>query len=580
MNFPRKKIVILLLILFSFLPLSTFHFLPSIYNPVHADELDELSKQISDLTRSLEMSRAATRPLEFQLSTLTKKLNDIAQRVLAIEQDLVIKRKQIDKGYENLAVQEKKFNKAVRDFYIKSHYNFPFLVLLSQSSATDVTRILAYQKKAADEDKRIITNLAITVADLEQKEATLASEEEKLSGIKEQLAKEAAFLDQEVKGAKAYQSTLSSKIAQLSARQQQILAEKLGSLNLPTSLGGGILSCTDDRKLDPGFAPALAFYTYGIPHRIGMNQYGALGRSQAGQSHEDILRAYFDNFGFETRGNTNIKVQGYGEMPLETYLLGIYEMPESWPLEALKAQVIAARSYALSYTDNGAKEICTTQSCQVYKQPPKSGAWKTAVEQTAGKVMVSSGQVVTAWYASTAGGYTFKSSDVGWSDRAWTKRLRDTTSDVGSFSDLQSKAYDKESPCFYAAQGFRKEYGKSAWLKPTEVADIVNSILLARADSSVKNHLYQPDESNPEGGETWNEDRVRQELKSRGQTPFGSISGVSVSTDFGAGKTNQITLSGDAGSTTFDGSEFKDWFNLRAPANIQIVGPLYNVERR
>ncbi|KKU34644.1 MAG: hypothetical protein UX50_C0015G0016, partial [Candidatus Beckwithbacteria bacterium GW2011_GWA1_46_30] len=38
----------------------------------------------------------------------------------------------------------------------------------------------------------------------------------------------------------------------------------------------------------------------------------------------------------------------------------------------------------------------------------------------------------------------------------------------------------------------------------------------------------------------------------------------------------QVTVDGVA----FTGSEFKDWFNLRAPANIQIVGPLYNVERR
>ena len=59
-------------------------------------------------------------------------------------------------------------------------------------------------------------------------------------------------------------------------------------------------------------------------------------------------------------------------MSLEKYLLGIYEMPESWPMEALKAQVIAARSYALAYTNNGSGEICATESCQVYHQPEKT----------------------------------------------------------------------------------------------------------------------------------------------------------------------------------------------------------------
>jgi len=401
---------------------------------------------------------------------------------------------------------------------------------------------------------------------LEKNQVSLASAKKELDG-------RVGFLGKEVAKVESY-------IASLSAKQEQFLAQKLGSLNLPTSLGAGPLYCTDDRNLNPGFSPAFAFYTYGIPHRVGMNQYGAYGRANAGQTHEQILQAYFANFNFETKPDINITVEGYSSMSLETYLLGIYEMPESWPLEALKAQAIAARSYALSYTNNGSKSICTSQSCQVYKQPPKSGNWKTAVEQTAGKVMVSGGQPITAWYASTAGGYTFGSGDVGWNSTSWTKRLRDTTGGVGSFSDLQSLAYDKDSPCFYAAQGWRNEYGKSAWLKSEEVADIANVILLSRADSSTNEHLYQTDKPHPYGGEVWNEGRVKTELSSRGITPFNSVSGVSISADFGIGQTTNITVSGDAGSQTFSRDEFKGFLNLRAPANIQIVGPLFNVEKK
>lgn len=304
-----------------------------------------------------------------------------------------------------------------------------------------------------------------------------------------------------------------------------------------------------------------------------MNQYGAYGRANTGQNHEAILQAYFDNFNFEVRPNINISVEGYGTMPLETYLLGIYEMPGSWPIEALKAQAIAARSYALSYTNNGTKSICTTQSCQVYKGGNKGGNWEAAVRETEGKVMVSGGQVVTAWYASTSGGYTFTSADVGWNSTPWTKRLRDTTGGVGSFGDLNSSAFDKDSPCFYAAQGWRGEYGKSAWLKADEVADITNVILLARKDASLKQHLYQVDKPNPEGAETWDADRVRQEL---GASAISSASSVSITgIDWGSGQTTQVTVNG----VSFSGIEWKDFFNLRAPANIQIVGPLFNVER-
>ena len=74
--------------------------------------------------------------------------------------------------------------------------------------------------------------------------------------------------------------------------------------------------------------------------------------------------------------------------------------------------------------------------------------------------------------------------------------------------------------------------------------------------------------------------RLDQELVNRGATPFNSVSNISVSADFNAGKTINISVSGDGGNRSFSGSEFKNYFNLRAPANIQIVGPLYNIEKK
>ena len=78
--------------------------------------------------------------------------------------------------------------------------------------------------------------------------------------------------------------------------------------------------------------------------------------------------------------------------------------------------------------------------------------------------------------------------------------------------------------------------------------------------------------------DTWSEDRVRQELQNRGITPFANVSDITVRADFSGGKTTSVNVSGGTGSQNFDGAEFKNWFNLRAPKNIQIVGPLYNVE--
>ena len=568
------------LFLFLFLLFFTLYPIPYTLYPIYADEIEDLQKQIDELTKSREQSVVATKPLEGQLQSLKRQLSQIQVSLDSLSSNIKKKQKELDSREEKLVKQQVLLEERIRSYYIRSYFATPFLVILSSTHPGELFRELSYRQTVTKEDRSIISSVTSEVLDLLTQKEKLEKDKVSLASLQGQVDQNADFLGGEVKKAKEFQAELSSKIASLTAKQQQIIAAKLGSLNLPTSLGAGPLFCTDDRNLNPGFSGGFAFFTYGIPHRVGMNQYGALGRAKAGQNYQDILQAYFDSISFEKRSNNNIKVQGYGEMPLETYLLGIYEMPDSWPMEALKAQAISARSYALAYTDNLSKEICTTQSCQVYKGGNKGGNWEQAVKATEGEILVNGGQAISAWYSSTDGGYTYSSSDVGWGARSWTKRTRDSSGDVGSFSDLNSKAYDKDSPCFYAAQGYRSEFGKSAWLKGSEVADIVNVIMLARVDSGTRLHLYQNDKPNPEGQENWDIERVKSELRSRGQTPFSNIAEVSVNADFSTGQTSSISFSGDGGSQSFSGSEFKNFFNLRAPANIQIVGPLFNVERK
>jgi SpoIID/LytB domain protein len=445
---------------------------------------------------------------------------------------------------------------------------FSTLTLFFSVQGTDnILQQYTWYQSIISQDKNMITNYSSDIDILNKNKTDLEAQNVKLAALKKSMEDRFGQLTKVITQAEAYK-------AELSQKQQQLVAQKLASLNLPTSLGNGPLSCVDDRKIDPGFGAGFAFFTFGIPHHVGLNQYGAYGRAKAGQNYHDILNAYFNNISFDKRPNITIKVDGYGSMPLEQYLLGIYEVPNDWPMEALKAQAVAARSYALNYTNNGANSICTTQTCQVYKGGDKGGAWEQAVKATEGEVMTQNGQVITAWFASTAGGYTYTSSDVGWKSTDWTKRTRDTNGDINSFDDLFNKAYDRDSPCFYAAQGYRTQYNKSAWLKPEEVADIVNSILLSQKDSSINNNLLPPDQ----GG--WSVDQVKQELRNRGITPYNTISSVSVDWDKGSGQTTQVTLSGDGGTVNFNGITFKSYFNSRAPANISIVGPLYNVEKR
>ena len=104
---------------------------------------------------------------------------------------------------------------------------------------------------------------------------------------------------------------------------------------------------------------------------------------------------------------------------VEEYLQGISEVPVSWPLEAQKAQAIAARSYLLSQlstdvatpTRAAGADICATDACQVYAGLAKerragAEAWVSAVQQTAGQVLLFRDQPIVAKYSSSNGGST------------------------------------------------------------------------------------------------------------------------------------------------------------------------------
>ncbi len=92
---------------------------------------------------------------------------------------------------------------------------------------------------------------------------------------------------------------------------------------------------------------------------------------------------------------------------LETYLYSVVgsEMLSTWPIDALKAQAVAARSYALvRYLQpaNSLYHIGATQAWQVYKGlDGEASSTYTAVELTRGQILTSQGSLVDAWYADT-----------------------------------------------------------------------------------------------------------------------------------------------------------------------------------
>ena len=105
---------------------------------------------------------------------------------------------------------------------------------------------------------------------------------------------------------------------------------------------------------------------------------------------------------------------------VEPYLCGIIagEISPDWPMEAVKAQAVAARTYALysigKHGDEG-YDVCATTDCQVYggvgSEAPRA---IKAVDETKGLVLQYNGRLIPAYFHSSGGGYTENSENV-WS---------------------------------------------------------------------------------------------------------------------------------------------------------------------
>lgn len=525
---------------------------------VRADELSDVQKQIDDLSRQLELSKNATTPLVSEVKKLEDQLASIQARLGQVSRDIA-------KSEEELAFQKKVLGATVRHFYINSYVDIPLLTIFASQDATEALKLIALQQQSSRHDRQII-------AEISAKVAKLADDKKRLAQAQAQVAKQSQFLKGEIASARAFQSELEGKIAALTARQQEILAAKSGTFT--TSVGEVPLADDPNASpnFSPGFSPAFAGFSFGAyTHRNGMSQYGAKGRAEAGQKTEDILSHYYPganlNKNYAVPGS--ITVDGYGSMPFEdVYMKRIYEMPNSFPKEALRAQAVAARTYAIRYSAGGANSICATQSCQVYKNENKGGEWEAAVNETRGWVLEGG---PNAQYSSTTGGYLNNS---GWDTKC------------GNRGCWTGDAYEKlsGSPWFYKGwytasytTGSDKCGRSHPWLTLSETVDILNAYLVQGKD--VDSGRITPVTTSCWGGNPYSIVELADLANQKAGGAATSISSVSV-TYSENGTTASVSFETNRGAISISGSDFKTIFNLRAPGYISIRSPLYNIERK
>mgnify|MGYP000014199879 CR=1 FL=1 len=119
-------------------------------------------------------------------------------------------------------------------------------------------------------------------------------------------------------------------------------------------------------------------------------------------------------------------------VPVDDYLRSVVpeEMPVDWPAEAIKAQSVAARSFALASRGRHAGEgydLCTTTHCQLYTgTAAEKSASNAAIKATRGEVLTYGGKPIEALFHTDSGGMTENSEDVWGSHVSYLRAAKDT----------------------------------------------------------------------------------------------------------------------------------------------------------
>lgn len=198
------------------------------------------------------------------------------------------------------------------------------------------------------------------------------------------------------------------------------------------SENGFILGTVDDRSFEEGM-PLPAYTTLVVTYENGnvaiRDENGTLLSSDLGSSgcimpadYEDDGILYYDatpyRDGIMLLAKTNGTMTVINYITMEHYIYGVLnsELGYTNPEEALKAQAVAARSYAeMNIGKHSADgfDLCTSTHCQVYKgYSGEYDATNDATDETEGEMIYYDDEPVTAFYFKNSGGNTQNSEDV------------------------------------------------------------------------------------------------------------------------------------------------------------------------
>ena len=154
-------------------------------------------------------------------------------------------------------------------------------------------------------------------------------------------------------------------------------------------------------------------------------------------------KAYRGTIELRKKGNGTLLV--INDLDLESYLLGVVaaEVPSDWEMEALKAQAVASRTYALYQKQNAGRRhyhILATVDSQMYlgKRGERQRAAQ-AVADTRGMIVTYRGEVIPAFYHSSCGGHTEDALELWGIDEPYLKGVDCDCQNISKYGSWEKR---------------------------------------------------------------------------------------------------------------------------------------------
>ena len=225
--------------------------------------------------------------------------------------------------------------------------------------------------------------------------------------------------------------------AQAAMQLRVAIEQSASQVKIGSSTQGVVRDYTTNRPLGQ-IAAMNAFYAQPSEGGVALEQMeaGAMWIEPSGNGYVYIGDRWYRGKTIVFSTNKGLTAVNY--VDLEQYLYSVIgsEMNGNWPQEALKAQAVAARTYAIYTRENDKKgiyDLGDTEASQVYKgvESESNGTHK-AVNATGGQILTYKNRLILSVFHACSGGHTENVEDV-WSQRLpYLRRVQDYDQNVAA----------------------------------------------------------------------------------------------------------------------------------------------------